>query len=349
MEFAALRSELEPLKYFRKPWFVAGGWAIDLFVGRNTRDHKDVDVAIFREDQFELRQHLPNWHWEKLWNEAVVPWREGERLELPAHEVHASSGGHRLEFLLNERQGDFWEYRRDRTVVRSISHFQVDTGLPIFPPEVVLLYKSQSPSESDLADFRQAWPRLTSEPRQWLAEAMVKVRPQTVNIVEVVDYDEQWPTDFSRVEKELSAVLDGLPIAIEHVGSTSVRGLAAKPIIDVDVVIRSYAAFSEVRDRLERFGYIHRGALGVEGREAFRRVIDLPKHHLYVCEQASRPLVEHLIFRDHLRNNPEVAAAYASLKKALAQRFRTDRDQYTEAKTHFIRSILAAEGQGIPG
>ena len=117
-------------------------------------------------------------------------------------------------------------------------------------------------------------------------------------------------------------------------------GLAAKPIIDVDVLIRSNAQFAAIRDRLERFGHIHRGPRGVAGREVFRCVIDLPKHLLYVCEQTSRPAVEHMSFRNRLRNDPEVAAAYVRLKKDLAQRFRNDRERYTEAKTNFIRSFL---------
>ncbi len=345
MEFASLRSQLEVMESFRRPWFVAGGWAIDLFLGRETRSHGDVDIAIFREDQFELRRHLSNWNWEKMVSGTRVCWDSNEWLELPVHEVCASSGECQLEFLFNERREDLWEYRRDRTIVRSISHFRGNTqgGLPVFPPEIVLLYKSKSPSEKDLSDFRKVWPRLHSEARWWLADAMVRFRPTTWNIVEIADYSERWPADFSRIASEVGGVLGELAIAIEHVGSTSVPGLPAKPIIDVDVLIRSNAEFVEVRDRLERFGYIHRGPCGVEGREAFRCVIDLPKHHLYVCEPSSHPVVEHLSFRDCLRNQPEVAAAYAKLKKDLAQRFRTDRERYTEAKTEFIRSILELE------
>jgi GrpB-like predicted nucleotidyltransferase (UPF0157 family) len=158
--------------------------------------------------------------------------------------------------------------------------------------------------------------------------------------VEVVDYDE-WNANFALIKNELNEILDRLAIAIEHVGSTSVPGLPAKPIIDVDIVIRSAAEFPEIRHRLERFGYIHRGPLGIAGREAFRCVIDLPKHHLYVCEQSSTPLLESLRFRDHLRIHSDAAATYASLKKELAGRFTTDRDAYTAAKADFIRTILA--------
>jgi GrpB-like predicted nucleotidyltransferase (UPF0157 family) len=342
MEFATLRSQLEVLKSFRRPWFVAGGWATDLFLGCETREHQDIDIAIFREDQFALRRHLSGWNWEKVVNGTSLGWGSDQWLELPVHEVRASESGHHLEFLFNERRGDLWMFPRDQTVVRSISHFRSDAALPILPPEILLLYKSNRPSKTDLADFRNVWPRLDSESRQWLADAMVNVRPQTWNKVEIVDYDERWPTDFSRIASELGYVLGQFAIRIEHVGSTSVPGLAAKPIIDVDVLIRSPLGFAEVRDRLELFGYIHRGPCAVEGREVFRCAIDLPRHHLYVCEERSRPVIEHLSFRDRLRNDPEVATAYGRLKKDLAQRFRTDRDRYTEAKTEFIRDTLRA-------
>ncbi|MEY2602452.1 MAG: hypothetical protein QOH31_210 [Verrucomicrobiota bacterium] len=319
-----------------------GGWAIDLFLGRETRNHQDIDIAVFREDQFELRRHLTNWKWEKAVNGTLVCWESNEWLELPIHELRANSGEYQFEFLFNERRQDLWVYRRDQTITRPIADFRPESGVPILPPEIVLLYKSKNPSEKDLADFRRLWPRLNSEARRWLADAMVRVRPVTWNAVEVVDYDERWPVDFSRIANELGAVLGELIVGIEHVGSTSVPGLAAKPMIDIDVLIRSSAQFPEIRDRLERFGYIHRGPRGIAGREVFRCVIDLPKHLLYVSEQTSRPVIEHLSFRNRLRNDPEVASAYVKLKRDLAQRFRNDRERYTEAKTDFIRRILAS-------
>jgi GrpB-like predicted nucleotidyltransferase (UPF0157 family) len=340
MEFAALRSRLEVLNSFRRPWFVGGGWAIDLFLGRQTRNHQDIDIVIFREDQFELRRHLANWKWKKVVSGTLVGWEPNEWIELPIHEVHANSGERQFEFLFNERRQDLWLYRRDQTITRPIADFRPESDVPILPPEIALLYKSKNPSERDLADFRLLWPRLNSEARQWLADAMVKGRPVSWNAVEVVDYDERWPADFRRVANEIGAVLGELIIGIEHVGSTSVPGLGAKPIIDIDVLIRSNAPFAQIRDRLERFGYIHRGPRGVAGREVFRCVIDLPKHLLYVSEQTSRPVIEHLGFRNRLRNDPAVAAAYVKLKRDLAQRFRNDRERYTEAKTDFIRRIL---------
>src|SRR3979411_2849994 len=140
-------------------------------------------------------------------------------------------------------------------MTRPIADFRPESGVPILPPEIVLLYKSESPSEKDLADFRRLWPRLNSEARRWLADAMVRVRPVTWNAVEVVDYDERWPADFSRIANELGAVLGELIVGIEHVGSTSVPGLAAKPMIDIDVLLQDTADELRYVPALEKQGY----------------------------------------------------------------------------------------------
>jgi GrpB-like predicted nucleotidyltransferase (UPF0157 family) len=188
---------------------------------------------------------------------------------------------------------------------------------------------------------RGVWQNLDDGDRMQLSEAIVAGKLATLNEVRICSYDTQWPHLFARIADELRAQLGALALAIEHVGSTAVPGLSAKPIIDIEVVIASAYQFPAVKDRLERFGYIHRGPCGVPDREVLRCVIDLPAHHLYVCETESRPLREHLRFRNALRQNPELAAQYATLKQALADQYRHDRDAYTEAKTGFIRSALA--------
>lgn len=188
---------------------------------------------------------------------------------------------------------------------------------------------------------RGLWQRLDEPSRARLAQSIVATKPTTVTEVRVCDYDPEWPRLFSEIERELGEQVGALALAIEHVGSTSVPGLAAKPIIDIELVIASAYQFHSVKERLEKFGYIHRGPCGVPGREVFRCVIDLPAHHLYVSETGARPLREHLCFRDALRQNPELAAEYTALKRVLAEEYRHDRDAYTEAKTGFIRSAVA--------
>lgn len=189
---------------------------------------------------------------------------------------------------------------------------------------------------------RGLWQSLDEQTRSGLAHAIVAAKPKTATEVSVWDYDLKWPRLFSQIEQELREQVGALALAIEHVGSTSVPGLAAKPIIDIELIIASAYQFPSVKERLEHFGYIHRGPCGVPDREAFRCVIDLPAHHLYVCQTGARPLREHLCFRDALRQNPGLAAEYAALKRALAEQYRHDRDAYTEAKTGFIRSVLAS-------
>ena len=137
---------------------------------------------------------------------------------------------------------------------------------------------------------------------------------------------------------------------VEHVGSTAVPGLAAKPILDLDLVLAPGVRMAEVIEALQRAGYRHEGDLGIEGREAFSRADDTvpwtgaPRewmaHHLYACDGDSRELARHLLFRDFLRIHSEEMRRYAALKYELADRFREDRAGYTEAKTGFIERIL---------
>jgi GrpB-like predicted nucleotidyltransferase (UPF0157 family) len=156
----------------------------------------------------------------------------------------------------------------------------------------------------------------------------------------VVSYDPAWPATFELLRDRVAPVLGDLAVGIEHVGATAVPGLAAKPIVDIDVVIRPDTDLAEIVQRLATLGYVHLGDLGITGREAFRAAPDLPRHHLYVCAAGGAALQAHLILRDTLRADPALATAYGALKYELAERFRDDRDSYTEGKTPFITSVL---------
>jgi GrpB-like predicted nucleotidyltransferase (UPF0157 family) len=156
----------------------------------------------------------------------------------------------------------------------------------------------------------------------------------------VVPYDPAWPVAFEQLRGRLAAALGDLTVGVEHVGSTAVVGLDAKPILDIDVVVRHADDFAPVAARLASLGYTHLGDLGIVGREAFRASPELPRHHLFVCASGAAPLQAHLILRDALRADPELARAYGTLKRDLAQQFRDDRDSYAEGKTAFITSVL---------
>lgn len=160
----------------------------------------------------------------------------------------------------------------------------------------------------------------------------------------VVDYDPAWPRVFEDLRDRIAPALAGTAKRIEHVGSTSVPGLAAKPIIDMVVVVASSADVPRAIERLAPLGYVHRGDLGIAGREAFARPAHLPAHHLYVCTDGILSLKNQLAVRDHLRRDPAAAEAYAGLKKHLAALHRTDIDGYVAGKTEFILGILRAEG-----
>ncbi len=121
--------------------------------------------------------------------------------------------------------------------------------------------------------------------------------------VAVLPYDEKWKSDFRQIKQELLAAAADLIMAVEHVGSTSVEGMSAKPCIDIDVVIKDYRVFDEIVDRLMSIGYIHEGSLGIKNREAFKYT-DKPHlqwHHLYVCPQYSEELHRHITFRNFLK------------------------------------------------
>lgn len=166
--------------------------------------------------------------------------------------------------------------------------------------------------------------------------------------VVVVPYDPGWPAQFAKLRDRIAAALGDLAVGIEHVGGTAVPGLDAKPIVDLDVVVRPEQDLAVVVERLGTLGYEHLGDLGVHGRDAFRASAadPLPRHHLYVCPAGSAALSAHLTLRDELRADPALAAQYAALKRELAARYRADRDAYTEGKTHFITGVLLRARDG---
>ena len=159
--------------------------------------------------------------------------------------------------------------------------------------------------------------------------------------VVVLPYDAKWKSDFENIRQEIENAIGDLIVGVEHVGSTSVDGLSAKPCIDIDVVIEDYSVFDDVIDKLESIGYIHEGNLGIEDREAFK-YLDKPHlqpHHLYVCPQQSRELYRHITFRDFLRKNPEAVKKYGAVKEMAAQLFPDDIEKYIAYKSPCIEEL----------
>jgi GrpB-like predicted nucleotidyltransferase (UPF0157 family) len=160
--------------------------------------------------------------------------------------------------------------------------------------------------------------------------------------IEVLPYDPAWPFEFERIRERLVAALGTLCIGVEHVGSTSVPGLAAKPIIDLDVVISSRLVFPEVRGVLHALGYAHRGNLDIPGRESFAQPRGEFAHHLYVCSVDTPNLHDHLLLRDTLRARPDLRDRYAAAKRELAELHRHDIDAYIDGKSEVIAEAMAA-------
>lgn len=157
--------------------------------------------------------------------------------------------------------------------------------------------------------------------------------------ITVEDYNPEWENEFECISDELMEVLAGKIVSIEHVGSTSVQGLAVKPIIDIDIVFD--INFEEVKQALETVGYLCEGDLGIPGREAFRyeNKPHLMKHHLSVCNKENKELHRHITFRNYLRQSKEDKEKYSTIKKEMALKYPYDIDSYIEGKQPVILEI----------
>ena len=164
-------------------WRLAGGWALDVFLGRQTRPHSDVDVAILRTDQERLVQILDGWEfsYDDIRSGTRHVWFEGHLLSLPIHELWARQRGSaawQLEFLLNEADHTDWIFRRDRSVRLPLGDLNATRkGLPFLPPAVVLLYKSNNLTDKNQRDFEVAFPNMDRAARRWLRLALTRTDP----------------------------------------------------------------------------------------------------------------------------------------------------------------------------
>jgi GrpB-like predicted nucleotidyltransferase (UPF0157 family) len=180
-------------------------------------------------------------------------------------------------------------------------------------------------------------------------------RPATVDVV-LSEYQSQWPANFSVAAAEIEAVFSGVPSAIEHIGSTSVVGLCAKPVIDMLLGVESLSSVEPRIPNLAKLGYKYRPEYEREipERRYFVRPANLlPRIHLHAVEVGSRIWREHLVFRNALRATPSLAVQYARLKRELAVSHSHDKAAYTNAKAPFIAQVLASNPGGttasVPG
>jgi GrpB-like predicted nucleotidyltransferase (UPF0157 family) len=156
----------------------------------------------------------------------------------------------------------------------------------------------------------------------------------------VVPYDPQWPRQFEELRRRVDAALSRLEHRTVHIGSTAVPGLAAKPIIDLDVVVADEPAAIAAVPMLAAAGWQHEGDLGIPGRAAFQPLAGAVYHHLYLVIADSQPYRDHVDLRDFLRGHPDEAARYGRLKSRLAPLLRTDRVAYSQGKAQLIAQFL---------
>ncbi len=160
-------------------------------------------------------------------------------------------------------------------------------------------------------------------------------------IVRVCPYTPQWSQIFSEEQSRLQACIGDSVLDIQHVGSTSIPGMAAKPILDIAVAVADFEEAARCVPPLEQLGYLYRGENGIPRRHYFVKG-DPVIHHLHMVEIQSEQWASMIGFRDHLRHHPDVVQAYAALKQQLVEQFPTDRKAYQEGKEEFIQQVLRA-------
>ena len=159
----------------------------------------------------------------------------------------------------------------------------------------------------------------------------------SIPTVNLVPYDTTWPLEFDAEARRIERACDGLPLRLEHIGSTSIPGLAAKPVIDILAGRPGNVPGSTYVAAFKQLGYEHKGAYGIPGRNYFRR--GTPRtHHVHMVSWSSELWRDHLLFRDYLRVHPDIAREYETIKRELAALYLQEKEQYTDAKGPFVRS-----------
>lgn len=172
------------LSGLQPPWWIAGGWAIDLHLGRQTREHEDTDVLILREDQLALQRELAGWDLHAADPPGSLrPWQPGEVLPAEVHDIwcrRTPTSPWCLQIMVDDAQDGVWTYRRDARIRRPVAELAgpaSDADRRVLAPEVQLLQKSKNPRPKDEADLLAVRHHLGSSRREWLATALALVSP----------------------------------------------------------------------------------------------------------------------------------------------------------------------------
>ena len=160
-------------------------------------------------------------------------------------------------------------------------------------------------------------------------------------IVELEEFNDKWFEEYEKEEKFLKEKLNTRAIEIHHVGSTSIKGLSAKPVIDILVVIEKLDKIKEIEDILKDYNYSNRGHQGVDDRYFFAKGSEEARtHYIHFVEKNSNTYYNLLYFKKYLNDNPEYIEKYAKLKKDLADKYKDERSKYTAGKNEFITSVI---------
>ena len=186
-DFAPVLRVARVMAGYHGPWWLTGGWAIDLFAGRLTRPHADLEIGILRQDQQHLRVHLEGWELcqavkTRSGKGSWQPWPEGKWLDQPIHQIRARRPEAELpefEAFLNQGDGEEWESRRHEGLTRPLAEVCLPSplGVPVLAPEIQLLYKAKYHRQKDDQDFAALLPLLSSTQRAWLRSVLEEYHP----------------------------------------------------------------------------------------------------------------------------------------------------------------------------
>ncbi len=167
---------------FPARWWIAGGRALELFVGRPIREHEDIDVLVLRSEQLAVQRHLRGWDLRVAHEGRLEPWQVGERLELPRHSLWARrdpEASWQIQFLLGEDARGVWRYRRDPSVTLPVAELGLLSleGVPFVRPELILLFKAKEPRQRDETDLQAVLPALDAAARSRLRDWLPSEHP----------------------------------------------------------------------------------------------------------------------------------------------------------------------------
>ncbi len=167
-------------------------------------------------------------------------------------------------------------------------------------------------------------------------------------VVKLSKYNPKWKTLFEEESALIFSAAEDFIVDIQHIGSTAIPDIVAKPIIDILAAINSLSNIVKIIDPLKTIGFIYRGEQGIPDRHLFiKGGEDYRTHHLHVVEKEHSEWAKHIIFRNYLRKHPQEAQEYSKLKQDLLKKYELDREKYTESKSNFVERILKKAKQDL--